>query len=84
MTTIIAKIFIIMTMVFEVITITTGSALYPVFTAACAIIFGCIILQLVMAVLTVANIDSAGQEIIYGVIIIGVLILYSFRSLRRS
>ena len=47
-------------------------------------IAGCIILQLVMAVLTVANIDSAGQEIIYGVIIIGVLILYSFRSLRRS
>jgi len=48
MTTIIAKIFIIMTMVFEVITITTGSALYPVFTAACAIIFGCIILQLII------------------------------------
>ena len=47
-------------------------------------IAGCIILQLVMAVLTVANIDSAGQDIIYGVIIIGVLVLYRFKSLRRS
>ena len=48
MTTIIAKIFIIMTLVFEVITITTGSALYPVFAAACVIIFGCIALQLII------------------------------------
>ena len=48
MTTIIAKIFMIMTLVFEVITITTGSALYPVFAAACGIIFGCIVLQLII------------------------------------
>ena len=48
MTTIIAKIFIIMTLVFEVITITTGPALYPVFAAACGIIFGCVVLQIVI------------------------------------
>ncbi len=45
MTAIIAKVFIIMTLVFEAITITTGTALYPVFTAAAAIIFGCLVIQ---------------------------------------
>ena len=49
MTTIIAKIFIIMTLVFEAITITTGSALYPVFAAACGIIFGCLVLQILIS-----------------------------------
>lgn len=49
MTTIIAKTFIIMTLVFEVITITAGSALYPVFAAACGIIFGCIVIQSIIA-----------------------------------
>ena len=49
MTTIIAKIFIIMTLVFEVITITTGSALYPVFGATCAIIAGCLVLQFIVS-----------------------------------
>ena len=44
MTTLIAKTFIIMTLIFELITIVTGSALYPVFAAAAAIIFGSIIL----------------------------------------
>ena len=48
MTTIIAKIFIIMTLVFEVITIAAGSALYPVFAAACGIIFGCVTIQLII------------------------------------
>lgn len=48
MTTIIAKTFIIMTLVFELITIVTGSALYPVFAAACGIIFGCIVLQFII------------------------------------
>ena len=48
MTTIIAKIFIIMTMVFEAITITTGPALYPVFAAACVIILACLTLQFII------------------------------------
>ena len=68
MTTIIAKIFIIMTMVFEVITITTGSALYPVFTAACAIIFGCIILQLIIGKIQEYSIarKAAGKMFLLG------------------
>lgn len=49
MTTIIAKVFIILTLVFEVITITTGPALYPVFAASCGIIFGCLVLQVIIA-----------------------------------
>ena len=49
MTTIIAKVFIILTLVFEVITITTGPALYPVFAASCGIVFGCLVLQVIIA-----------------------------------
>ncbi|MBO6197010.1 MAG: hypothetical protein J6O03_05935 [Butyrivibrio sp.] len=48
MTTIIAKAFIILTLVFEVITIAAGSALYPIFAAACGIIFGCITIQIII------------------------------------
>ena len=68
MTTIIAKIFIIMTLVFEAITITTGSALYPVFTAACAIIFGCIILQLIIGKIQKYSIarKATGKMFLFG------------------
>ena len=38
MTTLAAKIFIIMTLIFEAITILTGSVLYPVFTVASIVI----------------------------------------------
>lgn len=68
MTTIIAKIFIIMTLVFEAITITTGSALYPVFAAACGIIFGCIILQLIIGKIQEYSIarKAAGKMFLLG------------------
>ena len=45
MTTIFAKFFIIMTLVFEAITIIAGPTLYPVFTAAFVIITACLIIR---------------------------------------
>ena len=58
MTTIIAKIFIIMTLVFEVITIAAGSALYPIFAAACGIIFGCITIQIIIGLIRKVSIRN--------------------------
>ncbi len=40
-----AKVFIIMTLVFELITMATGTALYPVFAAAFCITFMCLAIQ---------------------------------------
>lgn len=48
MMTTFAKIFIIMTILFEVITLTSGAALYPVFFAASAILFICIAIQYIV------------------------------------
>ena len=45
MTAIVAKTFITMTLVFELITLTAGAALYPVFTATFCIIFTCLAIQ---------------------------------------
>lgn len=58
MTTIIAKTFIIMTIIFEVITIAAGSALYPIFAAACGIIFGCIAIQIIIGQIRKVSIRS--------------------------
>ena len=59
MTAIIAKVFIIMTLVFEAITITTGTALYPVFTAAACIVAGCFAVQ--FTVKKIHEIAQAGK-----------------------
>ncbi len=45
MTATLAKFIIIMTLAFEVLTITTGATFYPAFALASAIILGCIIIQ---------------------------------------
>ena len=58
MTTILAKTFIIMTIIFEVITIAAGSALYPIFAAACGIIFGCITVQIIIGLIRKVSIRN--------------------------
>ncbi len=58
MTTIIAKTIIILTILFEVITIVAGSALYPIFAAACGIIFGCIAIQIIIGQIRKVSIRS--------------------------
>ena len=49
MTTIFAKTFIILTLIFEVITITAGPTLYPIFAAACGIVFACLGIQILIS-----------------------------------
>ena len=58
MATIIAKTIIILTIMFEVITIAAGSALYPIFAAACGIIFGCIAIQIIIGQIRKVSIRS--------------------------
>ena len=48
MTKIIAELIIVFTLIFEVITITSGSALYPVFAAAVGIVSACIAIKLIL------------------------------------
>ena len=65
MTTIIAKAIIILTLVFEVITIAAGSALYPIFAAACGIIFGCIAIQIIIGQIRKVSIRNKAARRIF-------------------
>ena len=62
MTSTMAKLFIIMTLAFEVLTITTGSTYYPVFAAVSAIILGCIIIQFAVPGITKMFSTKAGNK----------------------
>ena len=60
-----AKVFIIMTLVFELITIATGTALYPVFSAVAAIVTGClVILYAVHKIHEISDKNKAATDII--------------------
>jgi hypothetical protein len=63
MAAIIAKVFIVMTLLFEVITIATGSAFYPVFGAAAGIIAACLAIQFLLGRLEKASKHSTKKTV---------------------